>query len=97
MQSVTCLKMEKHNLKLKKILLLYTYHFHMPRKLKKLYSGTLKKRELTSNQNDVKACRYFQRHDRAKSPDEIPSNDRISDCVGQFFAPVSFLGVSNLS
>lgn len=69
----------------------------MPGKLKKLYSGTLKKRELTSNQNDVKACRYFQRHDRAKSPDENPSSDRISDRVGQSFAPVSFLGVSSLS
>jgi len=76
---------------------LLAYHFNMPRKFKKLYSGTLKKREITSDQNDVKACRYFQRCDKAKSPDEIFGNDRISECMGQFFVPVRLLGVSNLS
>lgn len=91
-----CLKIKKHNLKFEKIQkkkvtvsLLFS--------LKKLYSGILKKMEITSNQSDVKACRYFQRHDKAKSPDEIPGNDRISGCVGQFFVSARLLGVSNLS
>lgn len=77
--------------------LLLAYQFHTPWKLHKLCSGTFKNRVITSNHGDVKACRYVQRHDRAKSPDEIAGSDRISDCVGQFSVPVRSLGVYNLS
>lgn len=107
-QSTTCLKTEKHNLKFEKyrlgektqntIIIFTVTIFTFP---EKLCLGTSQKRQITNNQNDVKACRYFHRRDRAKSPDEITGNDSISDSMGLFFFffffPDRLLGFSYLS